>query len=767
MTTDARHSKQSVSNGGVHGMVAYEYANETARLAATGFVGNDLYKIAVDLDTFELYILVDIDPITWVYFGTGPSSQFNKVAVNCRKSTAGTLAKGTVVYANGYDHTGSYATVEAAKANSPTTLPVVGIIETECTDSVTGTVLVVGVLHEVDTSAFSAQAPLYCSHTVAGEFTDTAPPGPYVVQSVGVVLNSDATEGHVGVNIGGFRGIDYASTPEDLGTAAAGTSNLASPSDHIHNSELVDQSAIIYVGKHGNDSNDGNNIENAFLTFGAALSEAQSRTPSQFNPFVIRCFDNGIYAESITCISYVNVEAPVAFFMGEISLADRSSFSAGTIIVGNGQTAIKKTTGTETSAFNVVGITGSGTANGVLNDGTDSIIIGKAAYIRVDDGNAIEDNSSGDGHTHIEINDIYLYGDGKGIVSAGGSGRVYAQVDEIDDLGSGTTTGIDAQTGDVRCNVKMLACDTAWDVASGASLEAFIGSYSGSVTEDGTVNVTIAGAGLEPTDTAPVNVTKAAAAAGSASDVSRQDHKHDVTTATASAQVPGDSAIEGSATSLARSDHKHSLPAYGTGSGTFCQGNDSRLSDARTPTAHTTTHQLGGSDPIKLDDLSTPDDNTDLNSSTSRHGLLRKLDGLTTTFLRGDGAWASAITGLSFQSAVSEGESSTTSATYLQKVRLTTPSLTAGTYYIGWSCELSSAADEKQNQVQVELDDTTQLAFNHSEVKCKYVDGEWRACGGFYVGALTAAVHTIDLDYRTLNDTIYIRRARLVIWRIA
>lgn len=39
---------------------------------------------------------------------------------------------------------------------------------------------------------------------------------------------------------------------------------------------------------------------------------------------------------------------------------------------------------------------------------------------------------------------------------------------------------------------------------------------------------------------------------------------------------------------------------YGTTSGTACQGNDSRLSDARTPTAHAATHGSAGSDPITI-----------------------------------------------------------------------------------------------------------------------------------------------------------------------
>ena len=81
---------------------------------------------------------------------------------------------------------------------------------------------------------------------------------------------------------------------------------------------------------------------------------------------------------------------------------------------------------------------------------------------------------------------------------------------------------------------------------------------------------------------APADVTKATAATGSSSSVARADHKHDVSTAAASANPPGTASAEGSATSLARSDHAHGLAAFGSAAGTFCQGNDSRLSDDRT-----------------------------------------------------------------------------------------------------------------------------------------------------------------------------------------
>ena len=126
---------------------------------------------------------------------------------------------------------------------------------------------------------------------------------------------------------------------------------------------------------------------------------------------------------------------------------------------------------------------------------------------------------------------------------------------------------------------------------------------------------------------APENVTKAAAAVGVGTTAARVDHKHDITTAAASTLSVGGSNAEGSASSLARSDHTHALPAFGSTGGTFAQGNDSRLSDARTPTAHASTHLSNGSDPIAA-------------ATTSVGGLLSaadktKLDGIATTATNG------------------------------------------------------------------------------------------------------------------------------------
>lgn len=47
--------------------------------------------------------------------------------------------------------------------------------------------------------------------------------------------------------------------------------------------------------------------------------------------------------------------------------------------------------------------------------------------------------------------------------------------------------------------------------------------------------------------------------------------------------------------------------SFGSTANTFCQGNDARLSDSRTPTAHASTHYSGGADAITAHSITTTD----------------------------------------------------------------------------------------------------------------------------------------------------------------
>ena len=55
---------------------------------------------------------------------------------------------------------------------------------------------------------------------------------------------------------------------------------------------------------------------------------------------------------------------------------------------------------------------------------------------------------------------------------------------------------------------------------------------------------------------------------------------------------------------------------------------------------HADNHKAAGADSIRIDEFAVPTDNTNLNATTGRHGLLPKLGGGTTNFLRADGSWA-------------------------------------------------------------------------------------------------------------------------------
>lgn len=98
----------------------------------------------------------------------------------------------------------------------------------------------------------------------------------------------------------------------------------------------------------------------------------------------------------------------------------------------------------------------------------------------------------------------------------------------------------------------------------------------------------------ELTNTAPVDVTKAAAAVGVSTEAARADHKHDIDTAVAVTLNAGASNAEGTSTSLARADHVHQIPTaapvdVGTGN-----AEGTSTSFARADHVHDHANQPGG-----------------------------------------------------------------------------------------------------------------------------------------------------------------------------
>ncbi len=124
-----------------------------------------------------------------------------------------------------------------------------------------------------------------------------------------------------------------------------------------------------------------------------------------------------------------------------------------------------------------------------------------------------------------------------------------------------------------------------------------------------------------------------------------------------------------------------------------------------------------------------------------------------------------ALFGTAWQYAASEAVSTTTSNSYQEKVKLTTPVLVAGDYLVGWSALLCTASANKNFQARVQVDDTTTLT--EIQYRNAIADQDY-VLSGFAKVTLTAASHFIDLDYSSLvGSSTSIRWARLAFWRVS
>lgn len=94
--------------------------------------------------------------------------------------------------------------------------------------------------------------------------------------------------------------------------------------------------------------------------------------------------------------------------------------------------------------------------------------------------------------------------------------------------------------------------------------------------------------------------------------------------------------------------------------------------------------------------------------------------------------------------------STTTSSTFQQKLRHTTPSLVAGKYLITWHILTDRTSTTGDIGVQVDLDDTDVLQGWELELPFTSAN-QTTMFSGFVERDLTAAVHTIDVDWREVT----------------
>jgi hypothetical protein len=128
------------------------------------------------------------------------ASPASTLLARVRNNTGATLTKGTVVYINGT--IGQLSTVAKALATSDaTSAQTLGMITADLANNTNGYVTVIGVITNINTSAYTDGQQLYLSPTIAGAVTATKPYAPQHLVYVGIVEHAHPTQGKIFVRV--------------------------------------------------------------------------------------------------------------------------------------------------------------------------------------------------------------------------------------------------------------------------------------------------------------------------------------------------------------------------------------------------------------------------------------------------------------------------------------------------------------------------------------------------------------------------------------
>jgi len=255
----------------------------------------------------------------------------------------------------------------------------------------------------------------------------------------------------------------------------------------------VDMQRTRWVGKHGDDDNSGQTLETAFLTFTEALAAASSGD-------VVCCLDAGSYEEELSVPAGVHIWAPNATLTtaagGAITNAALTLDADSDVMVraivpkGNRSAVIRaNTAGTARIRAQVIDCrAGGGACLFNLSFAGGGILMSEVEQVHVGTGFGVGSITVSTGHTHVNIEDIYIHGNnGFGLAQFGGNGIV-GRVTHILEFGSPTgTVAILVNGGRVDLMAGGISADTAWTVGGAGTLSLFYNQATGVQVETGTV----------------------------------------------------------------------------------------------------------------------------------------------------------------------------------------------------------------------------------------------------------------------------------------
>lgn len=137
-------------------------------------------------DIIAQTLAVNLDVLNGVNLQIG-----EEMFVRAFNNTGSTILNGKAVYLSGTN------SISLAKANATNTSVVIGITTQDIANGSEGYITNYGVVHDVDTSAFTAGDELYLSPSLAGALTNVPPVSPNYSVKVGKVLLVNPTAGEI------------------------------------------------------------------------------------------------------------------------------------------------------------------------------------------------------------------------------------------------------------------------------------------------------------------------------------------------------------------------------------------------------------------------------------------------------------------------------------------------------------------------------------------------------------------------------------------
>lgn len=257
---------------------------------------------------------------------------------------------------------------------------------------------------------------------------------------------------------------------------------------------------VYYIGKHGNDANDGETDETAFLTWGHALTQAAAQVPAINNRWALVCQDGGTYTENLTCVDWVDIHAPNAVLAGYIRLTNNVNVFFGEVQYdgASGGHAVDKsaTWGGDTgpARFEAYTIRCTGAANAIQNDATGTLLTAWVKQILIENGFGVGSttyHATLGGDIICDIGEISVAGNGVA-VSSNRQFNILGCINRLKEY-SGAATGIQADQGVVSLTVSEITCTTAYNVGASGTLRLFACNIVGVRTNTGTLRLILTG----------------------------------------------------------------------------------------------------------------------------------------------------------------------------------------------------------------------------------------------------------------------------------